>query len=150
MSLPAMTAVLLCIWQENNLTRTWLDFLRTQSVDRYRVEPGDKKTPITHPCVRGSSHCVVLVLWLTKYTRSLESTRLSAWGGGQAGNQRRGTLPGWRLPPVSRSGRSDLASASSDTLTTVVCGPPECCWTRLGHIWIPHCSPSTGWLHALR
>lgn len=30
-----------------------------------------------HPWVRGSSHCVVLVLWLTKYTRSLESTRLS-------------------------------------------------------------------------
>lgn len=30
-----------------------------------------------YPWVRGSSHCVVLVLWLTKYTRSLESTRLS-------------------------------------------------------------------------
>lgn len=30
-----------------------------------------------HPWVRGSSHCVVLVLWFTKYTLSLESTRLS-------------------------------------------------------------------------
>lgn len=31
----------------------------------------------TYPCVLGSSHCVVLFLWLTKYTRPLGSIRFS-------------------------------------------------------------------------
>lgn len=30
-----------------------------------------------YPCVRGSSHWVVFVLWFTKYTLSVESTLLS-------------------------------------------------------------------------
>lgn len=36
-----------------------------------------KRRDERYPWVRGSSHCVVFVLWLTKYTRSFESTRLS-------------------------------------------------------------------------
>ena len=34
-------------------------------------------TSCIYPCVRGSSHCVVRFLWLTKYTRPVLSIRLS-------------------------------------------------------------------------
>lgn len=57
-----------------------------------------------HPWVLGSSHCVVLVLWLTKYTLSLESTRLSG------AEQKHGTT----LETEGGSGRKRKTRAGPD------------------------------------